>query len=366
MFLAAGLLPTLWLLRRMPIGFFFMAGGWAAILAGIAIVPSTTALWMRRTRARRRLVVVLGAVLVGGLGLLAMIPAARADARGTAPVIGDSALRAGALTVQIAIAAWVLARHRLHGERRSLARNAVTYGAAIFTVTLGVLLGRRLPMWVIVPIVGVVAARFALLPVSDHWGDERSPAMTEVLRTVLFFTWTVAVLALQTQLLRSVGGLVAVTCAFVVGLLILLRTITRDPGVRAQVVGTGAAAFVAVMFAFVLLMPSIAGGRYLLEIGVRPIPHMVVAGARSDDGIFTRWYSTDLGRQAAVAAVVRSFRSPPVSAWSGADPSSTVGLLFGYRLEARYYGRGERVGGSAPCSTELHACVALAVRRSSN
>jgi hypothetical protein len=120
------------------------------------------------------------------------------------------------------------------------------------------------------------------------------------------------------------------------------------------------------MFAFVLLMPSLAGGRYLLEIGVRRVAHMSVNGMRSDDGVVTRWYSTDLDRENAIAALSGSFRRPPVSVWSGPDGSSTVGLLFGYRLEAQYHARGEPIGAAAPCSTELHACMSLAVRRSSH
>lgn len=119
------------------------------------------------------------------------------------------------------------------------------------------------------------------------------------------------------------------------------------------------------MFAFALLMPSLAGGKYLLQVGLRQVP-TATEGTTVKDNQVTRWYATDMTRREALSTIGRSFRSPPVSVWPSADGSFTTGLLFGCRLEARYYAQGQRIGTSSPCSTELRACVGVAVRRASD
>lgn len=363
-FLLVGLAPSLWLLRRMPIGFFFMAGGWTAIIAGIALVATTLSYVKRSTPGLRRAALILACALILGLALLAMIPVSRADARGQAPVVSDHVVRLLALVAQGCVAAWALNADRLRNCRRQ-ARDVAAYGSAILTVTLGVFLGRRLPAWVVVPIVALVAVRFAWLPTPDE-DDLQMDRRRDAVTTTLFFTWTVGVLALQTQLLATLAGLAAVTAAFGIGVVVLLRLLRAGTGPTARALGAAFVAFMVVMFAFVLLMPSLTGGRYLLQIGLDRAPAMTVAGTTVDNSLVTRWYATDLAQRDALKVIGDSFRSPPVSVWPSKDGSTATGLLFGYRLEARYYDRGQRIGAPSPCSTELSACVGVAVRRSSS
>lgn len=220
MFLVLGLVPLTWLLRRMPVGFFFMAGGWLAILAGFALVPTVIVSWHQWTPKRRRAVYGLGGALILGLVLLAIIPIARADARGQTPLVSDDVVRLVTLAMQVVLAAWALNGDRLRrGSVR--ARDVVAYASVIFVISLGVFVGRRAPAWVVVPIVALVAVRFAWLPTPEEGADGRRRGRDGV-ATALFFTWTVAVLALQTQLLATLGGLVAITAAFCFGMVILL------------------------------------------------------------------------------------------------------------------------------------------------
>lgn len=44
-FVAIGLLPTLWLLRRMPIGFFYMFGFWTAFTSAVLLVVAFVGKW---------------------------------------------------------------------------------------------------------------------------------------------------------------------------------------------------------------------------------------------------------------------------------------------------------------------------------
>lgn len=362
MFLVLGLVPSAWLLRRMPVGFFFMFGGWLAILGGIALPLTVAICWRRWTPMRRRTVYGIGGALILGLILLAMIPLARADAQGRHPAVSDEVVRLAALATQVALAVWSVSAER-GGGVRARRRDVFAYTSIIFAITLGVFVGRRTPAWVVVPIVALVAVRFAWLPTPA--GGDANPRGRGGVATALLFTWTVAVLALQTQLLATLGGLAATTAAFGIGMVLLLVLSHSAAEAPMRSLGAGVAGFVVVMFAFVFLMPSLAGGKYLLQVGLRQVP-MATTGTTVNNGQVTRWYSTDMTHRQAQSAIAQSFRSPPVSVWMSADGSSTTGLLFGYRLEARYYAQGQRIGTSSPCSTELRSCVGVAVRRSSD
>lgn len=118
----AGLAPTLWRLRQLPIGLFMMVGAWSCIVSVAALASIRL---LRRSGARR----------------------------------------------SDAVRAWA------------------AYGAAVSLVSVGAVIGRHSPAWAVVPVVGVVAARLAMLPLPSGKAGRaaRSP------RSSLQLTWTVAV-----------------------------------------------------------------------------------------------------------------------------------------------------------------------------
>jgi hypothetical protein len=182
---------------------------------------------------------------------------------------------------------------------------------------------------------------------------------------VLSFTWTVAVLALQAQLLNRASGLPALIVAFFLGLALVALRLREPPAGRARASATAVAAFLPMLFWLALLMPSLAGARYLLDIGLRgPAAHRLVSSAYVE-GNYERWYSTELDEAAALSALNAACRSPPVSAHSDADGHGLTGLIFGYRIEARYWPRGTAPSRQADCPHKVENCVHIVVRRSS-
>jgi hypothetical protein len=61
---------------------------------------------------------------------------------------------------------------------------------------------------------------------------------------------------------------------------------------------------------------------------------------------------------AALAAISDAFRSPPVSSWPDADGHGVTGLLFGYRIEARWAATSPGCAGGR--------CLVITVRRSTD
>lgn len=151
-----------------------------------------------------------------------MTSAARADARGDRLPLTDRQAQVSALVLQIGLAAWAVRDVARGGAgRHEVARTGLSYAAAIATVTFGVAVGRHVPVWFIVPIVGVVAARFAMLPLPS--GNAPDALVTEhasPVATTLLFTWTVAVLVLQGQLLTGIVDLAATVVAFGSGIVL--------------------------------------------------------------------------------------------------------------------------------------------------
>ncbi|MBW3614420.1 MAG: hypothetical protein KY439_03810 [Actinobacteria bacterium] len=362
-FLVAGLLPSVWLTRRLPLGFFFMMGGWT-LIAGVALFVLTGPVSAFRPGSRIRSVAKVSLVLVaiGGF-LMAMMVAATFDARGDIPEWTDTAARALGIALEFCIAAAYVTRSQRTGRQWT---TALPFVAAIGVATLGVALGRRLPYIAIVPIVGLAAARLALLPLPTASDDER-PERHHLVATGAFFAWSTCVLSLQSRVLTRPAGIAATFVAFMVGIVILFGTLylrrTRIEPWKSLVPATGV--FVVTIFFFSLLMPSLAGYGYLFRIGLRQPAGLSYCATVDDDGAFERWYSTDLSRSEAIDATSEAFRSPPVSVWAD-DKGGTTGLIFGYRIEVSYFDEGTRLPGGAPCSTELHACVRMAVARSDN
>lgn len=364
-FLVVGLLPTLWLTRQMPIGFFYMAGGWTMIISALAAVPIGVAA-ARNWPARRWLLVAVIAAFLVGAGLLAMTVVARADARGQHLPVTDWQVRAAALGLQGALAGWavVAVARRRRGDHAAVVRTLFAYGASIATVALGVMAGRRLPVWFIVPLVSVVAARFAVLPLRDQ--DAASDSRPSLIATTLLFTWTVAVLVLQGQLLRDLEHMLATVVAFALGLVLLSFWLPADGRARRRALGTAAAAFVPLLFAIGLLMPSVAGAEYLFEIGLRKPVALTLKSGSYVEGRYERWYATDLDEGDAMSSVAASFRSPPVSVWPGAGGAGLTGLILGYRMEVGYWKQGSPAPLGAGCSTELTSCVRISVQRATS
>jgi hypothetical protein len=355
-FLAVGLLPTFWLMRRMPIGFFYMFGFWTALGSAVLLVGAL--IWQRREPMLHKVVPVLIAGIPIGLLLLAMIGVSRADARGERLPLTDSQVRALALAVQAGLVIWVARRTRHAGHR--VVERVVVYAAALATISIRVTVGQNLPAWWFVPLVAVIAVRMATLPdaVAPRPGTDSSDG--GFVRAACGFVVIVGALALQARIMSRPSGLVALVGAFVVGLGLLVLRRRPSPLVGGVAVTTAVVLFVPVLFVVALLMPSLAGARYLLEIGFRHEPvGLALEGGRPVTGGYQRWYATTLADSAAIAAVNNAFRVPPVSAWPDADGHGVTGLLFGYRIESRYNPE-PGVCRAGP------GCVVVTVRRSTD
>lgn len=131
-FLALGLLPTVWLLRRLPIGFFYMFGFWIAVGCAVLFAIPFVMKWQEPLLGRTLPFLAAGIPL--GLLLLAMICLSRADARGERLPLTDTQVRALAIAAQAALAIWVARRTRQSGQR--VVELAVVYALALATMTI--------------------------------------------------------------------------------------------------------------------------------------------------------------------------------------------------------------------------------------
>ena len=355
-FVAAALLPTVWLLRRLPIGFFYMFGFWTAVGSAVLIVAVTAT--KPRQPSLARAIPFLAAGVPLGLLLLAMIPLARADARGQDLPLTDTQVAALAIGLQAALAIW--AAHRTHQAGERLVGLVVTYAAVLVTMTVRLTVGRNLSAWWFVPVVAVIAVQIAALPGQPALRPDGDPGNARTLRMTCGFVGVVAVLALQAQIMTRPSGLVGLVVAGLAGLALLLwrRQPSRSTGIMATTAAL--ALFVPVLFVVVLLMPSLAGARYLFDIGFRHEPGgLSLEGGRPITGGYQRWYGTGLDESAALAAVTGAFRHPPVSNWPDADGHGVTGHLFGYRIDSRYNPVPNLCRPDEPC-------VVITVRRSTD
>ena len=354
-FVVVGLIPTLWLMRRMPIGFFYMFGFWTAfscaVLLVVAFIGKSRHPWLGKT------IPVLAAGIPLGLVLLAMIGASRADARGDHLPITDTQLRVATVALQAGLAFWVARRTRQSGQR--VVELVIGYSAVLVTMTVRLTVGQHLSAWWFVPAVALVAVRIATLPKRTEASSEAATEPPNLVRTASAFVGVVAVFALQAQIMNRPSGLVALIVAFAAGLFLLLIRSRPRPNVGGAAVLTAAALFVPVLFAVVLLMPSLAGAKYLLDIGFRQEPAgLRIDGSRPIRGGYQRWYDTDLDEPATLLALTDAFRSPPVSVTPDSDGHGVTGLLFGYRIETRYN------PSPTPCRTPK--CVVITIRRATD
>lgn len=355
-FVAVGLLPTLWLLRRMPIGFFYMFGFWTAFASAVLLIVAAVA--KRRRPWLAKVMPYLAAGIPSGLLLLAMIGVSRADARGDHLPLTDTQVRALAIAMQAALAVWVARRTRQSGDR--VVELVVVYAATLATMTVRLTVGRDLSAWWFVPVVAAIAVRIATLPRHPVAGSSADPGDEGLVRVACGLVGIVGVLALQAQIMSRPSGLFAVIAAFAAGLALLIIRRRPSPVAGGVAVTAAVALFAPVLFVIVLLMPSLAGAKYLLDIGFHRSPEgLHFEGGRPVPGGYQRWYATTLDEQAALAAVTDAFRAPPVSAWPDADGHGVTGLLFGYRIESRY--------GPVPnpCRRD-QKCLVITVRRSTD
>ena len=353
-FLAAGLVPTFWLLRRMPIGFFYMFGFWTAVGSAVLLVFVFVYKWREPSLART--IPFLAAGIPVGLVLLAMIGPSRADARGEAMPLSDVQIRALAIVIQAVLAIRVARRTRQSGQR--VLELMAVYLAALATMTIRLTAARHVSAWWFVPVIAVLAVRMATLPEASAARFRADPGGRRLVRTSCAFVAIVGALALQAQIVDRPAGVLALIVAFAGGLTILVARRSPTPLAGGGAVTVAVALFAPVLFVVVLLMPSLAGARYLLDIGFDHEPDgLAVEGSRPVPGGYQRWYGTTLDEAAALAAVTEAFRVPPVSARPDADGHGITALLFGYRIESRYNAV-PQLCGAAP------GCMVITVRRS--
>lgn len=367
LFLAVGLVPSFWLLRRMPLGFFFMAGGWAMILSGLTLVP-VAALSVRRSHLRRWVLVLTGLFILGAV-LLAMMHLARSDARGDRPPFTDDQVRTGVFVIQTLLASWAgraAVKNPLVGRQATRAV-VVGYGLVIATIGMQFLFGDDVSGWLFVPAVALAAARFVEIPIFAQVRSDppplEGPAPRTATGTLLSFTWAVAVLAIECQLLNRTSGLAALIVAFILGLTLVAARLHAPASGRRRAIAVAVTAFLPILFWVTFLMPSLAGARYLADVGIRSPSGLRPVSSGYIDGQYERWYGTQLGEAEALSAISAAFRSPPVSAWPTADEHGVTGLLFGYRLEARYWTRGTIPPSTNTCRSTIENCVQIVVRR---
>jgi hypothetical protein len=362
-FVALGLLSTLWLLRRLPIGFFYMFGFWTAVGCAVLLVFAFLMKW--REPWLGRTIPFLAAGIPVGLLLLAMIPLSRADARGESLPLTDTQVRALAIALQAALAIWVARRTRQAGER--IIELVVVYAVALATMTIRLTVAQNLSAWWFIPVVAVLAVRIATLPeqVSTRpqeivTGAGSDPGDARLVQVACAFVGIAGAFALQAQIMSRPSGLAAFVVAFVAGLALLIHRRRPSPLAGALAVTAALGVFAPILFVVVLLMPSLAGAEYLLDIGFRHDPKgLSFGGSRPISGGYQRWYATGMDERAALASIADAFRSPPVSAWPDADGHGVRGLLFGYRIESRYNPV------PSPCRPDVQ-CVVVTVRRSTD
>lgn len=351
-FVVVGLIPTLWVMRRMPIGFFHMLGFWTAFTCAVLLVVA----FIGRARQPRlgKLIPPLAAGIPLGLVLLAMVGVSKADARGDHLPITDTQLRVATVAVQAALALWLARRTRQSGHR--VVELVIGYTAVLATMTVRLTVGQHWSAWWFVPAVALVSVQIATLPKRNDAPAESATEAPNLVRTASAFVGIVAVFALQAQIMNRPSGLVALIVAFAVGLFLLLIRSRPRPQIGGAAVLTAAGLFIPVLFAIVLLMPSLAGAKYLLDIGFHQEPvGLRFDGSQPIPGGYQRWYGTELDEPAALAAVTNALKSPPVSVTPDPDGHGVTGLLFGYRIESRYN------PSPTPCRTPK--CVLITVRR---
>jgi hypothetical protein len=363
-FLALGLVAPLYALRRLPLGVFYLVCAYAGGLALLAVIGGQA--WTRGDGERRstRPAMVL-ALISCTAGVLSFV--ARADARGewTPP---PSVIFGCAFVLQLLVAGLVvrLARHRAPYQVEASPREAaIAFGSVLVVSLVLTPIVERLPGPALVMVVGLVAVRFALLPLRLATEGQRA-----FWRTAVLFGWSAIVICLQSGTLSRPGGFTVAAAALAVGLVALgaLRWSspgrTVPPALATFAVGSSALAVLAV------LVPSEQSAQWLHSYGFRPPAEFSAAGESYRSGNLERWYETQLDPKQAQLAAHRGF-TKPVSEWASDQPFGINGHLFGYELAVRIWDRRpdspDRAAPPAdsPCFIEHGTCVLVVLRRSS-
>lgn len=363
LFLVAGLVPGLYAARRLPVGLWHMAWGWAWIIGGMALFGLPFA--YRHRKARRVLGTVVLALLAAGVFAFVMYRLSLADAR-SERLPEDGWAFGLAIAIQLVIVGAVLLRPRSAAGYNPTARHtAVAMGAVILTALLLVFVGRSLPAPFLVLAVGLAAARIALLPVER---ERSGSGLRRFITQAVLFAWAVAVIGLETRTAVREGGFVIVLAAFVVGLVVLIA-FSGDATTRSRVVVSPLIAVLgaALIGGLTVLVPSEQSAHWLHDWHFDAPSSFDLAGEQYEDGNLARWYDTSLTGPEAQRAAHLGFSSF-VSEWAGLEPQAIDGHVWGYQLDFRVWDLRVRPRSDLPsnhmCDTESGTCVLVLLRRS--
>lgn len=349
-FLAVGLLPGLYGMRRLPLGIWFEVGALSGIATGIALFAAVFA----RGRWRRRLLRIggaLAALAALGIGLanLAIADARDADGLPTGPV------RAITLLGQVVIA-WLAVRATPAYRRHVIG----AYGAALLTAAVLGALGPDAPAPIPIVLVGVVAARLALLPVAS-WSRRRLTWSSSAL-----LVWSAGALVVETGTLHRPYGLAIGALALVVGAGVLILTAQeRHPRAVLRPVLLTAVALPVLASLFVLV-PSRESMRWLMERGFTPPSRFEPRAEHLLPTRYELWFDTEQSRDEALVDAHLGLGAY-VSEWTGTLGNDIDGHLVGYRLDVRVWASIADGGARPPeakCRHETRTCVLVVLRRS--
>lgn len=371
LFLVAGALPAVYLFRGLPSSPLVGLGALgvfaaAAILALVAqLHPTNRALMASFPATRRALLIAFAVALVAvALGVLGDF-----EVREGRPPIGDSVLRWTALAAQaVCMVIAVRTAHRSQEAGGSVAPGRVAFAFASVAVTawIGSWVGGDLPSWAVYPLVGLVAARFAVVPIPDVDADG-NPEIPSVAGEFALFTWTVVMLAVQARILGMPGGVAATAVAFGLGLVFLVLRNREAAGPMVKTAVVAAVGGTALLVGLHLALPSRIGAANLLDATLSVPRDFALRHSDERHGVFERWYETQRSRTSAVAALEKQV-SP-----SGYDVEAdeTIGFAVvrsGWRVRVEAWDR--RPGGArgsfpvrSHCAVEAGSCVRVSLMR---
>ena len=351
-FLAIGLIPGLYGMRRLPLGVWLYIGAWAGIAAAILLLAGITIkAWRRgllRTAAGLTAVAVVALVVANLSG---------ADARESLGV-STRTVTLVAVAVQAVVAVIAVRAHASDRRRAPL----IAYGSVVATALMLSITGDRLPSVVLVAVIAVVAARFTLLPLRTSAGG--TVAWTDA----VFFGWTAVTLIVETGTLHRTYGVAIGAFALLVGGAVLVAA--GDGAVAGRLVKPAVvvAAGVPMLVLLFVLVPSVESMQWLMARGFSAPSRFELRAERLSATRYERWYDT---RQHADAALVDAHLGLGqfVSEWTGTLGNDIDGHLFGYRLDIRVWERLSQAADrpdASRCRYETRSCVLIVLRRSDN
>jgi hypothetical protein len=364
-FLLLGLIPSVYAMRRLPLGMWIEAAALLGIGAGLSLLIgwSLYSLPLRRTVGKK---LVRGGLIALGIAAAAfgMYRLDVADSQGHR-LVPSGVLEALVLSAQAALTYVSLSRRRDISQAERL-HTASTYAVVLATAAILAPLGRALPSAFVVVAVGLVAARFALIPVLV--GGRSGRRSTDLGFTdFALFLWSAAVLCLQSRALARPRGVSTSLLAIAVGLVVILAfshgplfpRLTRS--IMALALGS------LILGSLFILVPSEESTRWLLDRNFEPPSRFDLREEHRSAGRVERWYDTTQSEDAAIVDAHLAL-SGLVSEWTGAYGNGIDGHIWGYHLDVRLWD-GRRGRDHAPpaghrCRDETRTCVLVVLRRS--